>query len=82
VEFNIPEGYEVYHLPEPVEIKNQYFEFRSSYRQEGKTVFYQGELITKAITITPEEHASYQKFCVAMEKSFNRSVLFKKKGNR
>jgi len=82
VEFNIPEGYEVYHLPEPMEIKDQYFDFRSSYRQEGKRIFYQGELITKVIRITPEECASYQQRCFEMEKSFNRSVLFRKKDNR
>ncbi|HYA92201.1 MAG TPA: DUF3857 domain-containing protein [Thermodesulfobacteriota bacterium] len=82
VEFNIPEGYEVYHLPEPMEIKNQYFQFHSNYRQEGERIFYYGDLTSKVIRITPEEYASYQKFCVAMEKSFNRSVLFKKKGNR
>ena len=82
VEFNVPEGYEVYHLPEPMEIENQYFDFRSSYRQEGERIFYQGELIRKVIRITPEECASYQKWCFEMGKSFNRSVLFKKKGNR
>ncbi len=79
VEFNVPEGYEVYHLPEPMEIKNQYFEFRSSYRQEGERIFYQGEFIRKAIRITPEEYPSYQKYCQGMGKSFNRSVLFRKK---
>jgi len=71
----------VYHLPEPIEIKNQYFDFRSSYRQEGQRIFYQGELITKVIRITPEECASYQQWCFEMEKSFNRSVLFRKKGS-
>jgi transglutaminase-like putative cysteine protease len=79
VEFNIPKGYEVYHLPEPVEIKNQYFEFRSSYRQEGDKIFYQGERTKKAIRITPEEYTSYQKCCEVMEKSFRREVLFKKR---
>jgi hypothetical protein len=78
-EFNVPEGYKVYHLPEPVEIINQYFEFRSSYRKEGERIFYQGELIRKAATITPEEYASYQKYCQEMGKSFKRSVLFKAK---
>jgi transglutaminase-like putative cysteine protease len=81
VEFNVPEGYEVYHLPEPMEIKNQYFEFRSSYRQEGEKIFYQGELIRKALRIVPEESVSYQKICFGMEKSFNRSVLFMQKKN-
>jgi hypothetical protein len=79
VEFNVPEGYEIYHLPEPMEIKNQYFEFCSSYRKEGERIIYEGELIRKATRITPEEYASYQKYCQGMEKSFNRSVLFRKK---
>jgi transglutaminase-like putative cysteine protease len=79
VEFNVPEGYEVYHIPEPMERKNQYFEFRSSYRQEGEKIFYQREFMRKAIRITPEEYPTYRKFCHEMEKSFNRSVLFQKK---
>jgi hypothetical protein len=79
VEFNVPEGYEVYHLPEPLEIKNQYFEFRSSYRQEGDKIIYEGEYIRKALRIPSEEYAIYQTCCHGMEKSFNRSVLFQKK---
>ena len=70
VEFNVPEGYEVYYLPEPVGIKNQYFEFRSSYRQEGERIFYEGELIRKAIRITPEDYPVYKKLCEGEEKSF------------
>lgn len=77
VEFNVPGGYEVYHLPEAIGIKNQYFEFRSSYRKEGGKIIYQGEFATKALRITPEEYPAYYKSCQVMEKSFNRSVLFK-----
>ncbi len=79
VEFNIPDGYEVYYLPEPIEIRNEYFEFRSSYRQEYHKIFYQEELIRKALKIASEEYDSYQRYCQGMEKSFNRSILFKKK---
>jgi transglutaminase-like putative cysteine protease len=75
-EFTVPEGYEVYHLPEPLEIKNRYFEFRSSYRQDGDKILYQEELIRKALRITPEEYDAYKNCCFGMEKSFNRSVLF------
>jgi transglutaminase-like putative cysteine protease len=81
VEFNVPEGYEIYHLPEPIEIINQYFEFRSSYRREGNKIFYRGEIIRKAVMINLEEFVSYQRNCQGMEKSFNRSVLFRKKNN-
>jgi hypothetical protein len=61
------------------ETKNQYFEFRSSYRQEGERIFYQGEFIKKALRITPEEYPAYHESCQAMEKSFKRDVLFKTK---
>ncbi len=79
VEFNIPEGYEVYYLPEPMEIKNRYFEFRSTYRKQGEKIAYQGEFLKKAIRITPEEYPVYQKTCQEMEKSLRREVLFRKK---
>jgi hypothetical protein len=80
-EFNIPEGYEVYHIPEPLEVRNQYFEFRSSYWQEDDKIFYRGELTRKAIEISPEEYSSYKNCCSSMEKSFNRSIVFMKKKN-
>ena len=79
VRFNVPDGYEVYYLPEATEIRNQYFEFQQSYRQEGQRIFYQGEFVRKAARISPEEFASYQKYCQTVGKSFNQSVLFRKK---
>lgn len=79
VEFNVPDGYELYYLPEPLEIKNRYFEFRSTYRQEGERVIYEGVLISRASKIPPEEYISYQTFCHEMEKSFDRSVVFMRK---
>lgn len=78
-EFNIPDGYEVYHLPEPVEIKTPYFEFHSSFKKEGERVLYQGEFIRKAVKISPEEYTNYRKFCQMMEKSCERYVLFREK---
>ena len=59
------------------EITNQYFEFRASYRQEGDKIFYRGELIRKALRITPEDYPVYKKLCEGVEKSFKRDVLFK-----
>jgi len=78
-EFNIPEGYEVYHLPEPVELKNPYFEFRSRYQRENGKIDYVEEFIRKAIWITPEEYPVYRKSCQGMEKSGQGEVLFRKK---
>jgi len=79
VEFNIPVGYEVYFLPEPVEVINQYFEFRSNYRRDGDRIFYRGEFINKAINIAPEDYPFYYKFCQVVGKSSKREVLFRKK---
>jgi hypothetical protein len=77
--FNIPEGYEVYYLPEPVEIKNPYFEYRSSYRREGGKVFYEADFIQKAGQILPEKYTDYRTSCHLMEKSCERYVLFREK---
>lgn len=79
VEFNIPEGYELYYLPEPVEIKTPYFEYSSSYKKVGEKVLYQGEFIRKAVKLPPEKYTNYRKFCQMMEKSCERYVLFREK---
>jgi hypothetical protein len=79
VEFNIPEGYELYYLPEPVEIKTAYFEYHSSYKKVGEKVLYQGEFIRKAVKLPPEKYTNYRKFCQMMEKSCERYVLFREK---
>jgi hypothetical protein len=79
VEFNIPEGYEVYYLPEPIEIKNPYLEYRSSYRTVGTKVFYQGQFIQKAGQIPSEDYANYHKSCQEVEKSCRRYVSFRQK---
>lgn len=79
VNFNIPEGYELYYLPEPVEIKNPYFEYHSSYQKKGRKIFYQGEFIGNAVQTPPEEYADYRKSCHEMEKSYERYVLFRER---
>jgi len=79
VVFNIPEGYEVYYLPEPVEIENPYFDFHSSYQREGQKVVYRGEYIKKAVRIPPKGYPLYHKFCQKMEKSCEEYVLFREK---
>jgi transglutaminase-like putative cysteine protease len=77
VKFGIPSGYDVYYLPEPVEIANDYFEYRSGYQREGDKIIYQGEFRKKAVKISPEEYSRYQRFCTMMGKSFKRPVLFR-----
>ena len=66
-----------FHFPEPVEIANDYFEYRSSYQREGDKIIYQGELRRKAVKISPEEYPHYQRFCTMMGKSFKQPVLFR-----
>ncbi len=76
-EFNIPEGYELFLLPEPVDIINRFLEFRSSFRKEGEKIFYRQELIKKATRIPPEQYSVYQSSCQAMARSFKRDILFR-----
>jgi hypothetical protein len=80
-EFDVPEGYEIYYLPEPVEVANKYFEFHSTYRKEGEKIVYQGEFLEKAMRIPPDEYLAYQGSCQEVSKSFRREILFRKKGS-
>jgi hypothetical protein len=79
VVFTVPKGYEVYHLPEPVQIENPYFEYRSSYRMDGEKVFFLGECITKAGLIPPQAYENYRRSAQDVEKSCERYVLFREK---
>ena len=79
MELDVPENYEVYYLPEPMETLNQYFTFRLQSQRKGKSIFYRRELTRKATSITPEVYPAYRKFCQEMEKSFKKDVLFKAK---
>jgi len=78
VQFNAPEGYEIYHLPEQVEMKNSFFEYRSSYRMEGRKIFFQGELLRKAVQVPPDSYSEYREFCHAMANSSKKYVVFAK----
>jgi hypothetical protein len=75
-QFSVPEGYEIYYLPEQVEMKNPYFEYCSSYRTEGRKILFQGELLRKAVQIPPGSYGEYRELCQAMVNSSKRYVVF------
>jgi hypothetical protein len=77
--FNIPEGYGVYHLPDPVAIETPYFDYRANYTPDGEQVVYRSELTVKMLRIPPEDYVPYRKACQEMEKSGQRYVLFRVK---
>ena len=80
IEITVPEGYEVYYLPDPIDIQCPFFEFHSSYREQDEKVLYKNEFIRKAARISPEEYPVYRTFCQEMEKkSRKQSVFFIKK---
>jgi hypothetical protein len=79
VEFNIPEGYDVYYLPGKIEMNNPYFEYKSSYRTNGQKIYYQAELSETAVQIPAEEYDDYRNSCEVKDKSHKRYVLFKEK---
>ena len=76
VVFTIPQGYEVYYLPDPVKVDTPYFTFNSSYRKTGNRVIYRGEYVRKAGRTSPQEYPRYQQYCQEMEKSCKKYVLF------
>ena len=41
----IPAGYTISHLPQPIEVVNEYFVFRAAYKQQGNSIVYTKEII-------------------------------------
>jgi transglutaminase-like putative cysteine protease len=79
IEFNVPEGFEVYSLPGTTHLNNQYFEFNLNCRTEGNIIVYDSEFRTKATTISPEEYHAYYTSCETLGTDFSDEVVFRKK---
>ena len=77
-QFNVPEGYEIYHLPKQVEMKNPYFEYRSNYQIEGRKISFRSELLRKAVQIPPESYSEYRECCQTMANSSKKYAVFAK----
>jgi hypothetical protein len=80
VEITPPQGYKVYYLPDPVEIRCPFFEFRSSYRKDGKNIVCKQEYIQKAIRVSPADYPDYRRYCKEMEKASEKETIFFIKG--
>jgi hypothetical protein len=70
------EGYEVYALPDPVDIQCPYFKFRSRYREGDGGVTYTQEYIQKATRVSAEEYPEYRRYCKRMEKAGEKQTIF------
>ena len=68
VEIILPEGYEVYYLPIAMELTTPFGDFRSAYRHEGGTIYYQGEKTRKSTSIPLKAYPNYRTFCQEMER--------------
>jgi hypothetical protein len=80
VDITPPQGYKVYYLPDPVEIRCPFFEFRSSYRKDGKNIVCKQEYIQKAIRVSPAEYPDYRRYCKEMERASEKETIFFIKG--
>ena len=78
VEFNIPEGYRLYYLPEPVEIRNAYFDCLSTFLEKGTRIIHQVKFIKKTVQVPIENYVDFHESCQKVEKTFDWYVLFKK----
>ena len=75
---NIPGGFDVYSLPDSVELNNAYFEYRSNYQKEGDEIFHFNEYVSKATRIPAEDYSAYREQCRMMRDSLNNRVLLRK----
>lgn len=77
VDFNIPDGYEIYFVPNSEKFKIKLIEGRSVYQVDGKRVTFKREFIAKETAIAPYEYDDYKKICEAISKSAKHEILFR-----
>ena len=52
----------VYHLPDPVEVINHYFELGSSYKKEGDRIVFHEKYLREAVESKPIKHNFFLDF--------------------
>ena len=78
-EIVIPEGYEVYYLPNGMESTIPSHEFRCAYGHGGGRIYYRGELIRKMATVPLEAYPGYRTFCRDVARGTAEWIVLKEK---
>ncbi|MGZ5304099.1 MAG: DUF3857 domain-containing protein [Bacteroidia bacterium] len=74
----IPKGYNVGSLPEPVTYKGKAYGFKSSYKKENNKVFLQQELYVDTLLLAREDFEDWNKMIKSLQEVYRQSVVLKK----
>jgi len=74
----VPEGYEVEHLPEPVEINIGAAHYRGSFLLEGNRVIYERRFAVDAIIFTADQYPVVKAFFDQVRQADNTQVAFRR----
>lgn len=76
--FDVPNGYEVYSLPQPVKEEEGPFTYNAAYRQDGATITFAENFERRAQTVEPKDYPAYRKLRMDMAKFTDNWVVLRR----
>jgi transglutaminase-like putative cysteine protease len=74
----IPAGYAVDEIPDPIHVDTDFASYNSEVKVEGNTLHYSREYIVKKLSLNADQYADLQKFEGEINTDENRSAVLKK----
>jgi len=78
-EFLLPQGYEVSHVPQDVELKNRFGSLSITYGKLPDKIIVKIKFQLDVSRISPEEYLEFRKFAADVDKNENKEIIIKKK---
>jgi len=78
-EFLLPQGYEVSHVPQDVELKNKFGSLSITYGKLPDKIIVKIKFQLDVSRISPEEYPEFRKFAADVDKNENNEIIIKKK---
>ncbi|MGK6351177.1 DUF3857 domain-containing protein [Parapedobacter sp. DT-150] len=73
--YNLPEGYDVEHLPKDVELVSEFGTFSASYIADERTITYRRTQVMNSKKYPPEKYSEFVEFCKQVYQSDKQKVV-------
>jgi transglutaminase-like putative cysteine protease len=80
VEIEIPDGYEINHLPQSQELKMDDFTFKLDFKVENNKVVYTKKIVFESTMITTAQFEQWNQMIAKLQGTYDDYVILKKKG--
>lgn len=79
VEFEVPNGYSISSLPEALEVQNEDFDFKVSYRQDRQRVYYTAQFQLPKASVEKEQLEAWNDAVKALKEFYEQPLILTKK---